>query len=84
MMAQVCKIPLVLSPQPGGGYTVTSPVLPELLTEGDTLEQAVGNVPDALSATLELYEDLGRTVPTDVLQDPASHAIAFEYLVPAP
>ena len=27
-MTQVCKVPLVLSPQEEGGYTVTSPVLP--------------------------------------------------------
>ena len=30
------RIPLVFTPQPEGGYTVTSPALPELLTEGDT------------------------------------------------
>ena len=28
------KIPLVLTPQVEGGYTVTSPLLPELVTEG--------------------------------------------------
>ena len=27
------RVPLVFTPQPEGGYTVTSPVLPELLTE---------------------------------------------------
>jgi len=26
------RVPLVFIPQPEGGYTVTSPVLPELLT----------------------------------------------------
>lgn len=31
------KIPLVLSPQPEDGYTVTSPALPELVTEGDSV-----------------------------------------------
>ena len=34
------RIPLVFTPQPEGGYTVTSPALPELITEGDTLEEA--------------------------------------------
>ena len=34
------RVPLVFTPQPEGGYTVTSPVLPELLTEGDTLEES--------------------------------------------
>lgn len=30
----VYKVPLVLEPQPEGGYTVTSPLLPELLPRG--------------------------------------------------
>ena len=33
------RIPLVFTPQPEGGYTVTSPALPELFTEGDTLNK---------------------------------------------
>jgi len=57
-MAEVFKIPLILTPQPEGGFTVTSPVLPELVTEGDTLEEAVDNVQDAIGAVLEIYEDL--------------------------
>ena len=60
-MAEVFKVPLVLTPQPEGGYTVTSPVLPELITEGDTLEEAVSNVKDALEAVIETYEDLKRS-----------------------
>ena len=30
----IAKIPLTLAPQPGGGYTVTSAQLSELVTEG--------------------------------------------------
>jgi antitoxin HicB len=54
------KIPLVLSPQPEGGFTVTSPLLPELFTEGDSAEEALDNVKDALAAVVEVYQDLGR------------------------
>lgn len=57
------KIPLVLAPQPEGGYLVTSPLLPELHTEGDTADEAVANVQDALAAVIELYEELGRPLP---------------------
>ena len=57
------KVPLVLSPQPGGGYTVTSPVVPELVTEGDTADEALANARDALAAVVEPYEDLGRSLP---------------------
>ena len=57
------KIPLILTPQPEGGYTVTSPLLPELITEGDTVEEVLDNVKDALAAVIEAYEDLGRSLP---------------------
>jgi antitoxin HicB len=56
------KIPLVLTPQPEGGFTVTSPLLPELVTEGDTVDEALGNVRDALNAAIETYQDLNRTL----------------------
>ena len=35
------KLPLLLSPQPEGGFMVTSPLLPELVTEGDTVSEAL-------------------------------------------
>jgi len=57
------KLPLVFEPQPEGGYTVTCPLLPELITEGDTIAEALVNVQDALIAILEAYEDLGRPLP---------------------
>ena len=58
------KLPLVFEPQPEGGYTVTCPLLPELITEGDTIAEVLVNVQDALIAILEAYEDLGRPLPT--------------------
>lgn len=60
-MSRLYKIPLVLTPQPEGGFTVTSPEIPELVTEGDTLEDALRNVRDSLTAALEIYDDLGKS-----------------------
>jgi antitoxin HicB len=57
------KLPLVLEPQPEGGYVVTCPLVPELLTEGDTVQEALHNANDALEAVIEAYEDLGRPLP---------------------
>lgn len=57
------RVPLILTPQPEGGYTVTSPLFPELITEGDSIDEALENVSDAFSAVIELYEDLGRSMP---------------------
>lgn len=57
------RLPLIFAPQPEGGFTVTSPVLPELVTEVDTLEEAFANVKDALAALAELYAEEGRRLP---------------------
>ena len=78
------KIPLVLSPQPEGGYSVTSPLLPELHTEGDTADEAVAQVQDALAAVIELYEDLGRPLPGGVVLDDPWGVVTFEALVTTP
>jgi antitoxin HicB len=82
-VSQVCRVPLVLTPQSEGGLTVTSPSLPGLVAEGDSLEEALAHVEDALRATLELYEDTGRPVPDGLIQDPESGAIQFDLLVPS-
>ncbi len=78
------KIPLVLTPQPEGGYTVTSPILPELLTEGDTLDEALENVKDALAAVVETYQDLGRSLPTGARWPDPSGPLSFETVVTVP
>ena len=62
-MESVYKLPLVLDPQPEGGYTITCPILPNLITEADILDEVARNVGDALAALIEAYEDLGRPLP---------------------
>ena len=62
-MKQVYKLPLDLEPQPEGGYTITCPVIPNLVTEADTLEHFPANVADALAALIELCRDLGNPLP---------------------
>ena len=83
-MADIFKVPLILTVQPEGGYTVTSPMLPELVTEGDTPEEALENVKDALVAVLEIYEDLGKPFPTEIRLDPHVASIEFEGVVTRP
>ncbi|MFO7907080.1 MAG: type II toxin-antitoxin system HicB family antitoxin [Pirellulaceae bacterium] len=87
------KIPLVLTPQPESGYTVTSPLLPELVTEGDTVEEALANLQanlqDALAAVtlaavIETYNDLGRPLPPIAMVADSSSPLWLETLVTAP
>jgi hypothetical protein len=42
------KLVLTLHPAPEGGYTVTSSMHPELVTEAETLPEAFANARDAL------------------------------------
>lgn len=63
MLNLIYKLPLVLEPQPEGEYTITCPILPELITEADSMDEVNTNVADALAAIIETYEDLGRTLP---------------------
>jgi antitoxin HicB len=83
-MVHIYKVPLVLTWQPEGGYTVTSPLLPELVTEGDTLDEALAHVQDAVYAVVELYEDLGKPLPASLRQSPEADAIQFEYAIAVP
>ena len=52
------RITVNLEIQPEGCYMVTCEELPELLTQGDTIEEALHHTLDAFMATIELYEVL--------------------------
>ncbi len=52
---------------------MTSPVLPDLVTEGDSIEDALENVRDALAAVIQAYQETGRTLPPNLaVTDPAA------------
>jgi antitoxin HicB len=78
------RVPLVFAPQKEGGFTVTSPALPELVTEGNTLAEAFANVQDALAAVIELYEDEGRQLPSGVALPANGQVIWSDALVQTP
>ena len=60
---RIYRVPLSLEPQPEGGYTVTSPAVPGLVTEGETVAESLEHAWDALLCLLEGYEESGRTPP---------------------
>ena len=80
----IAKIPLVLVPQPEGGYTVTSPLLLELITEGDTVSEALANVEDAFGAVVEIYQDRGRPLPSSLYVENANGPLSVETFVSVP
>jgi antitoxin HicB len=56
---------VVLEPQEDGGFTVLVPALPEVVSEGDTEEEALANVQEAIRAILAYRRDHGLTIPAD-------------------
>jgi antitoxin HicB len=83
IMSKLLKIPLVLEPQKEGGWTVTSPILPELVTEVDDLKQLDEVVRDAVNAVMELYEDTGKEFPPVLIADGIKSPVWFESLISA-
>jgi predicted RNase H-like HicB family nuclease len=51
------KLRVILEPSEEGGYTAIVPALPGCITEGDTREEALANVEEAIRLYLEPVED---------------------------
>jgi len=51
------KIRVVLEASEEGGYTVYVPSLPGCISEGETEEEALGNIREAIELYLEPVED---------------------------
>ncbi|MCH7977740.1 MAG: type II toxin-antitoxin system HicB family antitoxin [Acidobacteria bacterium] len=56
---------VLFEPAEEGGYVVTCPALPGLVTEGDTLEQARSMAQDAIRGYLESLLEDGLPIPSD-------------------
>ncbi|MBU0495164.1 MAG: type II toxin-antitoxin system HicB family antitoxin [Chloroflexi bacterium] len=56
-------IRLYLEPNPGGVYTVTSPDVPGLVTEGRTPAEILNNVQEALDALAAAWQTVGQALP---------------------
>ena len=55
----------VFEPAEEGGYVVTFPAIPGLVTEGDTLDEARSMAADALQGYLEILQEDGRPLPVE-------------------
>jgi antitoxin HicB len=62
----------VFEPAEEGGYVVTFPAIPNLATEGDTLEEARAMAVDCLQGYLETLQELGRPLPESEAHKPVT------------
>ena len=49
---------IVLEPSEEGGYTATVPALPGCISEGDTIEEAMANIREAIELCVEVAEEM--------------------------
>jgi len=57
------KVQVLLEPSEEGGYTVIVPTLPGCISEGNTKEEAIENIKEAIELYLEPVEDDVSTMP---------------------
>ncbi len=62
---RILNFTVVIIPDVTGGYIVTCPALPGLVTEGDTLEEARAMATDAIQGYLESLKQEGEPIPSD-------------------
>lgn len=68
--------PVTIEPLPaadGGGLVAFVPELPGCLSDGETPEEALANIRDAIAVRIEAAHDLGHPVPA-----PTRHVTAAE------
>ncbi len=51
------KLKVVLEPSDEGGYTVYVPSLPGCISEGETIEESLANIQEAIELYLEATEN---------------------------
>ncbi|NJK46133.1 MAG: type II toxin-antitoxin system HicB family antitoxin [Pleurocapsa sp. SU_196_0] len=62
------KLQILLEPSEDGGYTVSVPALPGCISEGDTREDALFNIHEAIALYLE-------PVPDDIIPHPGAERL---------
>jgi len=56
---------VLLAPEPEGGFTVTVPTLPGCITYGETIDESISNVKEAIELYIESLVADGEPVPTE-------------------
>lgn len=65
LMSETLDYTVILEPQAEGGYTVSVPALPEVVTEGETEAEALQMAKEAIRLVLDYRRDNGLPLPAD-------------------
>ena len=59
------KFTVILSPEADGGYSVVCPAIPGCVSQGDSLEEALSNIREAILLCLEVGKEEGLPAPKE-------------------
>ncbi|MGB0388010.1 MAG: type II toxin-antitoxin system HicB family antitoxin [Ardenticatenaceae bacterium] len=77
------RLNLELNPGPDRVYTVTSPDIPQLITEGSTPAEIAYNVQDAINCLLEAVPEFGLEIPPALRPENGFEPTSYDILVAA-
>jgi predicted RNase H-like HicB family nuclease len=67
------KFTVILQPEPGGAYAVVCPAIPGCVSQGNSLDETLGNIREAIVACLEVRRESGllivRETPEIIAQE---------------
>jgi len=68
---------VIINKDPEGGYLADIPTLKYCMSSGDTIEEAMENIREALEGVLEVMEEEGLPIPDD------SNSIEYSLSIPS-
>lgn len=64
-VAKVLKYTVVFEPSEERGYVVSVPALPGCMSQGETFEEAIKMIKDAISGYIAVLKDKGQEIPRE-------------------
>lgn len=75
--ADVFNYTTVFLPEPGGGFTIFVPALPEVCGTGTTLREAQESAREAIVLALEVRREMGDPFPSDTTEVPVQSMAVY-------
>lgn len=66
--SSMAKYQVVVKPEEDGGFVVECPSIPGCMSQGETIEEALENIKEAIQGCLEARQELGMPLTVDVYE----------------
>jgi predicted RNase H-like HicB family nuclease len=66
MLREMSKLAVVIHAEPAGGFWGEVPALPGCYSQGETVDELLANLREAIAGVLEVMQEEGRTLEENV------------------